>query len=254
MVGARNASAAAIRFARELASGLSSRGAVVVSGLARGIDAAAHGGSISGGTVAVIAGGLDVAYPPEHAELQARIAAEGLLVAEQPLGVEPQARHFPRRNCIISGLSRGVVIDEAAPKSGSLITARFTAEQGREVMAVPGSRLDPRAQWCNALIRDGATLVQCADDVLETLSPIGASLAAPPRTTTTSRAPRSCRCSAPCPCRSTSSCASRCFRPRPCRRSFSSSSLPPASPAMRVAASRSPNPGVPAGTRRLPAG
>jgi DNA processing protein len=127
---------------------------VVVSGLARGIDAAAHGGSISGGTVAVIAGGLDVAYPPEHAELQARIAAEGLLVAEQPLGVEPQARHFPRRNRIISGLSRGVVIDEAAPKSGSLITARFTAEQGREVMAVPGSRLDPRAQWCNALIRD----------------------------------------------------------------------------------------------------
>ena len=179
MVGARNASAAAVRFARELAAGLSAEGAVVVSGLARGIDSAAHVGSLAGGTIAVIAGGLDVVYPPENAALQEQIATEGFLVAEQPPGVEPQARHFPRRNRIISGLSQGVVIVEAAPKSGSLITARFAAEQGREVMAVPGSPLDPRAQGCNGLIRDGATLVQNAADVLETLAPLGRRLASP---------------------------------------------------------------------------
>ncbi len=179
MVGARNASAAAVRFARELATALSAEGVVVVSGLARGIDSAAHVGAMAGGTIAVIAGGLDVAYPPENAELQARIASEGLLIAEQPLGVEPQARHFPRRNRIISGLSQGVVIVEAAPKSGSLITARFAAEQGREVMAVPGSPLDPRAQGCNGLIRDGATLIQSAADVLETLAPLGRRLSSP---------------------------------------------------------------------------
>lgn len=179
MVGARNASAAAVRFARGMAADLAAEGVVVVSGLARGIDAAAHAGSLDGGTVAVIAGGLDVIYPPENAELHERIFERGLVVAEQPLGIEPQARHFPRRNRIISGLSLGVVIVEAAPKSGSLITARFAGEQGREVMAVPGSPLDPRAQGCNQLIREGATLVQSAADVLESLRPIVPHAAAP---------------------------------------------------------------------------
>ncbi|MFC3711840.1 DNA-processing protein DprA [Sphingoaurantiacus capsulatus] len=180
MVGARNASAAAIRFARGMAADLAAEGVVVVSGLARGIDAAAHTGALDGGTVGVIAGGLDIVYPPENADLHEQLFAQGLVVAEQPLGVEPQARHFPRRNRIISGLSQGVVIVEAAPKSGSLITARFAGEQGREVMAVPGSPLDPRAQGCNLLIRDGATLVQSAADVLESLGPIGGSRAATP--------------------------------------------------------------------------
>lgn len=178
MVGARNASAAAIRFARGMAADLAAEGVAVVSGLARGIDAAAHGGALDS-TVAVIAGGLDVVYPAENADLYDRIFAQGLVIAEQPLGIEPQARHFPRRNRIISGLSLGVVIVEAAPKSGSLITARFAGEQGREVMAVPGSPLDPRAQGCNQLIRDGATLVQSAADVLESLRPIAPHAAAP---------------------------------------------------------------------------
>jgi DNA processing protein len=172
MVGARNASAAAIRFARGMAAELAAEGVVVVSGLARGIDAAAHTGALGGGTVGVIAGGLDVVYPPENAELHERLFAQGLVMAEQAMGVEPQARHFPRRNRIISGLSLGVVIVEAVQKSGSLITARFAGEQGREVMAVPGSPLDPRAQGCNMLIRDGATLVQSAADVLESIRPI----------------------------------------------------------------------------------
>lgn len=179
VVGARNASAAAIRFARGLAVDLAAAGTVVVSGLARGIDAAAHIGALDGGTVGVIAGGLDIVYPPENAELHERMFAQGLVVAEQPFGTEPQARHFPRRNRIISGLSLGVVIVEAAPKSGSLITARFAGEQGREVMAVPGSPLDPRAQGCNQLIRDGATLVQSAADILESLRPIGARASMP---------------------------------------------------------------------------
>ncbi len=173
IVGARNASAAAIRFARTLAAELSGGGLAVVSGLARGIDGAAHQGALDGGTVAVIAGGIDVVYPPEHADLQARIAEQGLLIAEQPPGVEPQARHFPRRNRIIAGLSLGVVVVEAAPRSGSLITARLALEQGREVMAVPGSPLDPRAQGCNQLIRDGAILIQSAADVIETIKPFG---------------------------------------------------------------------------------
>lgn len=178
IVGARNASAAAIRFARGMAADLAAEGVGVVSGLARGIDAAAHSGAIDS-TVAVVAGGLDVVYPPENAELYDSIFAQGLVVAEQPLGVEPQARHFPQRNRIISGLSLGVVIVEAAPKSGSLITARFAGEQGRDVMAVPGSPLDPRAQGCNLLIREGATLVQSAADVLESLRPIAPHAAAP---------------------------------------------------------------------------
>jgi DNA processing protein len=172
MVGARNASAAACRFARQLAAELARETVTVVSGLARGIDTAAHVGSLDGGTVAVIAGGIDIAYPPENAGLQERVASAGLLIAEQPPGTEPRARHFPYRNRIIAGLALGTVVVEAAPKSGSLITARLAGEQGREVMAVPGSPLDPRAQGCNGLIRDGATLIQNASDVLECLAPI----------------------------------------------------------------------------------
>ncbi len=171
VVGARNASAAAIRFARQLAHELAEEGLVVVSGLARGIDTAAHEGSIAGGTIGVIAGGMDVLYPPQNEALQRTIARRGLLIAEQPPGVEPKARHFPYRNRIIAGLAHGSVVVEAAPRSGSLITARLAAEFGREVMAVPGSPLDPRAQGCNQLIRDGATLVQSGADVVETLRP-----------------------------------------------------------------------------------
>lgn len=178
IVGARNASAAAVRFARGIASELASEGLVVISGLARGIDTAAHAGSLAGGTVAVVAGGLDVVYPPENRSLYDSICAQGLVVAEQPMGTEPQARHFPRRNRIIAGLTLGTVVVEAAPKSGSLITARLAAEQGREVMAVPGSPLDPRAQGCNQLIRDGATLVQSATDIVESLNPFGSRHAA----------------------------------------------------------------------------
>ncbi len=173
MVGARNSSAAAVRFARELATELSRADLVVVSGLARGIDSAAHQGALEGGTIGVIAGGLDNVYPPENAGLQAAIGESGLVVAEQPLGTNPQARHFPRRNRIIAGLCAGTIVVEGALKSGSLITARIAAEAGREVMAVPGSPLDPRAQGCNQLIREGATLVQTAADVLEALGTVG---------------------------------------------------------------------------------
>lgn len=172
MVGARNASAAACRFARQLALGLADQGVTVVSGLARGVDTASHIGSLAGGTVGVIASGIDIAFPPENAELQERVAREGLLVAEQPPGTEPLARFFPSRNRIIAGLATGTVVVEAAPRSGSLITARIAAEAGREVMAVPGSPLDPRAQGCNLLIREGATLVQSVDDILEAIRPI----------------------------------------------------------------------------------
>ena len=179
IVGARNASGAAIRFARMLAHDLGEQGWLVVSGLARGIDTAAHVGSIGAGTAAVIAGGIDMVYPPENAALQNDIAERGVLVAEQPPGVEPRARHFPYRNRIIAGLAAGTVVVEAAPKSGSLITARLAADFGREVMAVPGSPLDPRAQGCNLLIREGATLVQSAADIVEALGPIGG-VAVPP--------------------------------------------------------------------------
>ena len=171
MVGARNASAAACRFARTLAQDLGAAGAAVVSGLARGIDTAAHDGALETGTIAVIAGGIDVAYPPENEDRQRAIAERGLLIAEQPPGVEPRARHFPYRNRIIAGLAHGTVVVEAAPNSGSLITARYATEFGRDVMAVPGSPLDPRARGCNQLIRDGATLVQNAEDVLEAIRP-----------------------------------------------------------------------------------
>ncbi|HEX8381775.1 MAG TPA: DNA-processing protein DprA [Sphingomonas sp.] len=172
IVGARNASAAACRFARELAVQLGEGGATVVSGLARGVDTAAHVGALGTGTVGVIACGIDVVFPPENAALQERVGAQGLLLAEQPPGTEPRARHFPFRNRIIAGLSSGTVVVEAAPKSGSLITARLAAEAGREVMAVPGSPLDPRAQGCNLLIREGATLVQNAGDILQQIRPL----------------------------------------------------------------------------------
>ena len=178
IVGARNASAAACRFARQLAYDLGQQGAVVVSGLARGIDSAAHG-SLETGTIGVVAGGLDIFYPPENEARQKAMFERGLVIAEMPPGTEPRARHFPFRNRIISGLTAGTVVVEAAPKSGSLITARLAAEAGREVMAVPGSPLDPRAQGCNQLIRQGATLVQDAADVLEAVRPLQPRLASP---------------------------------------------------------------------------
>jgi DNA processing protein len=174
MVGARNASAGACRFARGLAHDLANMDFAVVSGLARGIDTAAHRGSLDGGTIAVIAGGIDIAYPPENKDLQDQIAAKGLLIAEMPPGTEPRARHFPYRNRIIAGLALGTVVIEAAPKSGSLITARLAAEAGREVMAIPGSPIDPRARGCNQLIREGATLVQDASEIAEIIRPFDA--------------------------------------------------------------------------------
>ena len=172
VVGARNASALGIKFAGRLAADLGAAGLVVVSGLARGIDHAAHKGAIETGTVAVIAGGVDIVYPPEHQSLYDEIRARGALVSEMPLGMAPLSRHFPRRNRLISGLSRGVVVIEAAERSGSLITANYALEQGREVFAVPGSPLDPRAKGANRLIRDGATLTEGADDVLAVLRPM----------------------------------------------------------------------------------
>jgi len=168
IVGARNASAAAVKLAREFGKGLAEAGFTVVSGLARGIDGAAHEGAMPA-TIGVIASGIDIAYPPQHADLQERIAAEGLLIAEQPPGTEPRGRHFPSRNRIIAGLASGTVVVEAAPKSGSLITARLAGEAGREVMAIPGSPLDTRSQGCNQLIRDGAVLVQSVEEVAELL-------------------------------------------------------------------------------------
>ncbi|MBK1662432.1 DNA-processing protein DprA, partial [Paracraurococcus ruber] len=171
LVGARNASAAGRRMAEDLAEGLAAAGIAVVSGLARGIDAAAHLGALRRGrTIACVAGGLDQPYPPEHARLQARIADEGgAVLAEAPWGVAPLARHFPRRNRIVAALSFGVVVVEAAPRSGSLITARLALEAGRELFAVPGSPLDPRCRGSNDLIRQGAHLTESADDVLDHL-------------------------------------------------------------------------------------
>jgi DNA processing protein len=179
IVGARNASAAACRFARGLAHDLGQRDVVVVSGLARGIDSAAHDGAMESGTVGVIAGGIDIFYPPENEQRQRAMFERGLVVAEMPPGTEPRARHFPYRNRIIAGISAGTVVVEAAPRSGSLITARLAAEAGREVMAVPGSPLDPRAQGCNQLIRDGATLVQNAADVIQEIGPAEARVRSP---------------------------------------------------------------------------
>ena len=169
IVGARVASAAGQRFARGLASELGQAGQVIVSGLARGIDAAAHEGGMPTGTVAVLGGGVDDVYPPEHASLYARIAEQGCVVSESEPGRTAVARDFPRRNRIISGLSRAVVVVEAEFRSGSLITARLAAEQGREVLAVPGSPLDPRAKGTNDLIRQGAAICEGAEDVLRAL-------------------------------------------------------------------------------------
>jgi DNA processing protein len=169
MVGGRNASANGQRMAENLASALA-RSVAVVSGLARGIDAAAHAGALTTGrTIAVVAGGLDLPYPPENAALQRRIAEAGAVVAEMPLGTTPQARHFPRRNRIIAGLSLGVVVVEAATRSGSLITARIAQDIGREVFAVPGSPTDPRSRGTNDLLRQGAILTETAADVLDNL-------------------------------------------------------------------------------------
>jgi DNA processing protein len=180
IVGARNASAAACRFARGLAHDLGQNELVVVSGLARGIDSAAHDGALETGTVGIIAGGIDVFYPPENEARQTAMYERGLVLAEMPPGTEPRARHFPYRNRIIAGMTSGTVVVEAAPRSGSLITARLAGEAGREVMAVPGSPLDPRAQGCNQLIRDGATLVQNAADVVEAIRPYAAQVRSPP--------------------------------------------------------------------------
>ncbi len=169
LVGARNASSLGTRMARRLAEGLSEAGITIVSGLARGVDAAAHTAALTGGTVAVMAGGVDHIYPAENTALAAEIAAKGLRLSEQPMGHEPQARHFPMRNRIVAGLCRAVVVVEAAHQSGSLITARCALDQGRDVLAVPGHPFDGRAGGCNMLIRDGATLVRGPEDVLALL-------------------------------------------------------------------------------------
>jgi DNA processing protein len=172
IVGSRNASAAGLKFASMLARDLSEAGFVIASGLARGIDQAAHRASIAGGTVAVLAGGHDRIYPPEHADLLSALLASGAAISEMPLGHVPRAHDFPRRNRLISGASLGVVVVEAALRSGSLITARLAAEQGREVFAVPGSPLDPRAAGTNGLIKQGATLITEAADVIQAVEPI----------------------------------------------------------------------------------
>lgn len=174
LVGARNASLNGKKFAERLAAELGEAGLLVVSGLARGIDTAAHAGSLRTGTAAVVAGGIDIVYPPENDRLYRDIVQQGVVIAESAIGTQPQSRHFPRRNRLISGLSLGVLVVEAAMKSGSLITARMALDQGREVMAVPGSPLDPRCHGTNNLIRQGAALVESVDDVLralENLSP-----------------------------------------------------------------------------------
>ncbi|MFT5787205.1 MAG: DNA processing protein [Ascidiaceihabitans sp.] len=172
MVGARNASSLGTRMAKSLAAELGQLGYVIVSGLARGVDAAAHLAALDTGTIAVQAGGVDVMYPAENTELALNIAAKGLRLSEMPMGLQPMARHFPKRNRIISGLAQATVIVEAAAKSGSLITARDALDQGRDVLAVPGHPFDARAAGGNMLIRDGAVLVRNANDVVEALAPI----------------------------------------------------------------------------------
>ena len=170
IVGARNASSLGTRMARRLAEGLSEAGLVVVSGMARGIDTVAHAAALEGGTIAVLAGGVDIIYPAENAHLADQVAEQGLILSEQPIGLDPVARHFPMRNRIISGLCKAVVVVEAAAQSGSLITAKIALEQGRDVFAVPGHPFDGRAGGCNILIRDGATLVRGPEDVLNALN------------------------------------------------------------------------------------
>jgi DNA processing protein len=182
LVGAREASAAGARLAADLARDLGKAGYVIVSGLARGIDAAAHRACLDTGTIAILAGGLDKPYPPQNEALHAAIVEHGCVVSEAPLGLTPRARDFPRRNHLISGLARAVVVVEAAERSGSLITARAAAEQGREVMAAPGSPLDPRARGANRLIKQGATLIENAADVIAALeaAPLRLRAMAPP--------------------------------------------------------------------------
>ncbi|WP_371928384.1 DNA-processing protein DprA [Oceanicola sp. 502str15] len=181
VVGARNASSLGRRMAARLAAALSEAGFVIASGLARGVDTEAHRATLDAGTIAVVAGGVDVTYPQENAALMAQIAEGGLILAEEPPGLHPQARHFPKRNRIISGLARAVVVVEAGARSGSLITARGALDQGREVMAVPGHPFDARASGCNLLIRDGATLIRSAEDVIEALGPHALPRARPPQ-------------------------------------------------------------------------
>lgn len=168
-VGSRNASINGRRFAKTTAKAIGAAGYMIVSGMARGIDAAAHEGALDTGTLAVLGGGVDVIYPREHATLYADLVDRGAVCSEVPLGITPQARHFPKRNRIISGIARGVVVLEAGARSGSLITARMALEQGREVFAVPGPPHDPRVKGANALIRQGAQLTEDASDVIETL-------------------------------------------------------------------------------------
>jgi DNA processing protein len=181
IVGSRNASAAGAKIAGRLARDLGHAGFAIVSGLARGIDAAAHRASLSSGTLAVLAGGQDRIYPPEHADLLEEILGDGAALSEMSLGWEPRARDFPRRNRLISGLAMGLLVVEAARRSGSLITVRFALEQGREVFAVPGSPLDPRAEGTNRLLKEGATLVTEASDVIAVLEPIlGRKIEPPP--------------------------------------------------------------------------
>ncbi len=172
IVGSRNASALGLSFASSLAADIAEAGFPVISGLARGIDTAAHRGSLRGGTAAVLAGGIDNIYPPDNAGLYEDIGSRGVLISENPPGFQPRAQDFPRRNRLISGLSLGVIVVEAARQSGSLVTARFALEQNREVFAVPGHPLDPRAAGTNALIRNGATLITGADDVVAALEPL----------------------------------------------------------------------------------
>jgi len=169
IIGARNASVNGQRFAEQMSHDLGANGLMVVSGLARGIDAAAHHGALATGTLAALGGGVDIIYPRENSQIYQAIKEQGVLVSELPPGTRPKARHFPQRNRIISGISRGVVVVEAAPRSGSLITARLALEQGREVFAVPGSAMDPRARGTNDLIRQGAILTESASDVLDVI-------------------------------------------------------------------------------------
>lgn len=181
LVGARQASAAGRKLARDIAGALSSEGFVIVSGLARGIDGEAHAASLSGGTLAVLGGGIDHIYPPQHRDLYLAIANKGGIVSESPFGHRATAKDFPRRNRIITGLSEGVIVIEAAERSGSLISARTALEQNREVMAVPGSPLEPRSAGSNRLLRQGAILVRNAEDVIEALSnPLSGTIQSPP--------------------------------------------------------------------------
>lgn len=186
IVGARNGSAAGKRLTTQIAQELGENGIIIASGLARGIDTAAHTASAETGTIAVLAGGIDVIYPPENDELYARIQTQGLIMSEMPPGLRPQGRHFPQRNRLISGLAVGVLVVEAAARSGSLITARLALEQDREVFAVPGSPLDPRAKGTNRLIRQGALLTENAGDIMEAITPflargLAESAMAPPK-------------------------------------------------------------------------